>query len=105
MLVVLNEVMDRRYGLTPAERRDFRLLYGDPWFMVQGLLGHASRETTVETYLAPVRHLQLQSLLADAAVPPDAPMPSLDCLFARVARDAEGIQDIDACMTLAGGAE
>ncbi|MEV3871600.1 site-specific integrase [Streptomyces sp. NPDC049906] len=105
MLVVLNEVMDRRYGLTPAERRDFRMLYGDPWFMVQGLLGHASRETTVETYLAPVRHLQLQSLLADAAAPPDAPMPDLDSLFARVARDAEGIQDVDACMTLAGGAE
>ncbi|WP_234382176.1 site-specific integrase [Streptomyces dysideae] len=105
MLVVLNEVMDRRYGLTPAERRDFRLLYGDPWFMVQGLLGHASRETTVETYLAPVRHLQLQSMLADAAAPPDAPTPDLDGLFARVARDAEGIQDIDACMAPAQGAE
>ncbi|MGW1617341.1 hypothetical protein ACWCQZ_50255 [Streptomyces sp. NPDC002285] len=36
MLVVLNHVMDRRYGLSPEERRDFRLLYGDPWFMVPG---------------------------------------------------------------------
>ncbi|MFC5724161.1 site-specific integrase [Streptomyces gamaensis] len=103
MLVVLNAVMDRRYGLTPAERRDFRLLYGDPWFMVQGLLGHASRETTVETYLAPVRHLQLQSMLADAAEPQEAPMPDLDGLFARVVRDAEGIQDIDVRMSPGSG--
>jgi len=98
MLVVLNEVMDRRYGLTAAERRDFRLLYGDPWFMVQGLLGHASRETTVDRYLAPVRHLQLLSMLAEAQAPPDAALPDLDRLFARVARDADGVQDIDARM-------
>jgi hypothetical protein len=43
MLVVLNMLMDQRYGLTEEERLDFRLLYGDPWFMVQQLLGHASR--------------------------------------------------------------
>ena len=35
MLVVLNMLMDQRYGLTEEERRDFRQLYGDPWFMVQ----------------------------------------------------------------------
>ncbi|MCX5310388.1 integrase [Streptomyces sp. NBC_00154] len=99
MLVVLNEVMDRKYGLTPEERRDFRLLYGDPWFMVQGLLGHASRETTVKHYLAPVRNLQLESMLATSEEPVDAPMPDLDRLFARVARDAEGIQDIDTRLT------
>lgn len=64
MLVVLNCLMDQRYGLTPEERRDFRLLYGDPWFMVQNLLGHASRETTIERYLAPVADLQLRALLA-----------------------------------------
>ncbi|MBK3629278.1 site-specific integrase [Streptomyces sp. MBT49] len=46
MLVVLNHVMDARMGLTAEERRDFRLLYGDPWQMVQDLLGHAQRETT-----------------------------------------------------------
>ncbi|MFE6869587.1 site-specific integrase [Kitasatospora sp. NPDC057692] len=96
MLVVLNELMDRRYGLTAAERRDFRLLYGDPWFMVQGLLGHASRETTVNIYLAPVRHLQLASLLAVVSAPLDMPAPGVDDVFARVAREAEGIVDIDA---------
>ena len=67
MLVVLNVLMDQRYGLTAEERRDFRQLYGDPWFMVQQLLGHASRETTVERYLAPVADLNLRSMLAGAA--------------------------------------
>ncbi|WP_370123752.1 site-specific integrase [Streptacidiphilus sp. MAP12-33] len=98
MLVVLNWLLDRRYGLSPAERRDFRLLYGDPWHMVQALLGHATRQVTIDTYLAPVRHLQLDSLLADA--PPSAaePVGDLDALFARVARETEGIQDIEARM-------
>ncbi|CAA0123170.1 Tyrosine recombinase XerC [Mycolicibacterium vanbaalenii] len=94
MLVVLNTLMDQRFGLTPEERRDYRQLYGDPWFMVQNLLGHASRETTVERYLAPVADLQLRSMLADAASPPSAPMPELDELFTRIARESVGIQDI-----------
>ena len=95
MLVVLNELMDRKYGLTEDERRDFRQLYGDPWFMVQQLLGHASRETTVERYLAPVADLELRSMLAGASEPIAAPMPELDAVFARVARESEGIQDLD----------
>lgn len=97
MLVVLNTLMDRRFGLSPQERRDFRLLYGDPWFMVQCLLGHASRETTVDRYLAPVADLALRSMLADAADPAavSSPMPELDEVFARVARESDGIQDLD----------
>ncbi|WP_405958139.1 integrase [Streptomyces phaeochromogenes] len=102
MLVVLNHVMDRRYGLSPEERRDFRLLYGDPWFMVQGLLGHSSRETTIKHYLAPVRHLQLESLLAAAPTPLDAPALSMDDLFTQVARAAGGIQDIESAMAPVG---
>ena len=105
MLVVLNMLMDQRYGLTEEERRDFRQLYGDPWFMVQQLLGHASRETTVDRYLAPVADLQLRSMLAGAAEPTAAPMPELDAVFARVARESEGIQDLDDLgQALAGGA-
>jgi site-specific recombinase XerD len=103
MLVVLNHLMDQRYGLTPEERRDFRLLYGDPWFMVQNLLGHASRETTVDRYLAPVADLQLRAMLAGAGSPADPPMPELDAVFARVARESEGIQDIDDRMQPAQG--
>src|SRR6266487_778902 len=89
-------IADRmRYGLTPEERRDFRQLYGDPWFMVQNLLGHATRETTVERYLAPVADLNLRAMLANAETPLAAPMPELDAVFARVAAESEGIQDID----------
>jgi len=95
MLVVLNLLMDQKYGFTEEERRDFRQLYGDPWFMVQQLLGHASRETTVNHYLAPVADLQLRSMLAGASEPIAAPMPELDAVFARVARESEGIQDLD----------
>jgi hypothetical protein len=94
MLVVLNTLMDQRFGLTPQERRDFRHLYGDPWFMVQNLLGHASRETTVDRYLAPVADLQLRALLASTSEPVTAPMPELDATFARIARDSLEIQDI-----------
>ncbi|MGW2858250.1 site-specific integrase [Streptomyces sp. NPDC001205] len=96
MLVILHYVMDERFGLTPKERRDYRLLYGDAWGMVQMLLGHASRETTVEHYLAPVADLQLRSLLATAPAAQAAPVTGpLDGVFARLAREAEGIQDID----------
>jgi hypothetical protein len=95
MLVVLNTLMDQKYGLTAEERRDFRQLYGDPWFMVQNLLGHASRETTVDRYLAPVADLQLRSMLSGAAEPIAAPLPALDAVFARIARESTGIQDIE----------
>src|SRR6266498_1972847 len=95
MLVVLNVLMDQKYGLTAEERRDFRQLYGDPWFMVQQLLGHASRDTTVDRYLAPVADLNLRSMLAGAPEPIAAPMPELDAVFARVARESGGIQDVD----------
>ncbi|MEU3168010.1 phage integrase N-terminal SAM-like domain-containing protein [Streptosporangium sp. NPDC006930] len=97
MLVVLDTLMDQRYGLTPEERRDFRMLYGDPWLMVQNLLGHAARETTTSRYLAPVADLQLRSMLAtarDGEAGP-APMAELDAVFARIAAQSEGIQDID----------
>jgi integrase len=105
MLVVLNILMDQKYGLAEEERRDCRQLYGDPWFMVQQLLGHASRETTVKWYLAPVADLQLRSMLAGAAEPAAAPMPELDAAFARVARESDGIQDLgDIGQALAGAA-
>jgi hypothetical protein len=76
------------------------LLFGDPWFLVKTLLGHADVETTKRHYLAPVAHLQLESILA--AVGTDQQNPEtgdLDEVFARLARESAGIQDID---TLAG---
>ncbi|MGN9796332.1 hypothetical protein ACTMTU_35345 [Streptomyces sp. OZ13] len=68
-------------GLSPALR--------GPVVMVQNLLGHASRETTVEIYLAPVADLQLRSMLAGSESPVDAPLPELDSVFARIARESE----------------
>jgi integrase len=105
MLVVLNELMDRKYGLTEEERLEYRQLYGDPWFMVQQLLGHASRETTVRHYLAPVADLNLRSMLTGASEPIAAPMPELDAVFARVARESEGIQDFDGAGQCLGRAD
>lgn len=103
MLVVLNTLMDERFGLTPQERRDYRQLYGDPWFMVQNLLGHAARETTVNCYLAPVSDLQLRAMLASTAEPSTAPMAELDATFARIARESIGIQDFDDAWTTSSG--
>lgn len=65
MLVALLHVSDERYGLTPEQRRDYGQLYGDPWRMVKDLLGHQSVETTRNIYLAPVRDVQIQTLLED----------------------------------------
>ncbi|CAM5310158.1 hypothetical protein SABIM44S_00154 [Streptomyces abikoensis] len=104
MLVILHYLMDQRLGLTAEERRDYRLLYGDPWRMVQDLLGHSSIETTRQIYLAPVADLQLRSLLETAPLRGDAggaAEGAMDDLFARVARETEGIQDLDERMQVA----
>jgi hypothetical protein len=98
MLIVLNELMDKRYGLTAADRRDFAQLYGDPWWLVKTLLGHRDVETTKEHYLNPVMHLQLESILAfDTEGEPgeEDEATDLNGLFARLARETSGIQDIE----------
>lgn len=61
-------------------------------------MGHAFLETTRERYLAPVADLQLRSLLATAPSSPEdgQRVQAMDEVFARLAREAEGIQDIDA---------
>ncbi|POX50632.1 site-specific integrase [Streptomyces sp. Ru72] len=97
MLVVLNQLMESRYGLTAADRRDFALLFGDPWWLVKTLLGHADVEITKRHYLAPVAHLQLESILAAAATGDDQEqqVEDLEGVFARLARESQGIQDIE----------
>ncbi|WP_344454306.1 site-specific integrase [Actinocorallia aurantiaca] len=89
MLVALQHVHDRRFGLTPKERRDFRLLYGDVWRMVKDLLGHQSEETTRNIYLAPVADLQVRSLLLDESG------PDTTDLLAAIARMSEQVMDTD----------
>jgi hypothetical protein len=101
MLIVLNQLMESRFGLSVADRRDFALLFGDPWFLVKTLLGHADVETTKRHYLSPVAHLQLESILAaaDDSVGGTGSAPGqvedLDEVFARLARESSGIQDVD----------
>jgi site-specific recombinase XerD len=63
MLVALHHALDRRFGLTPEERRHFRHVYGDPWVMVRDLLGHRSEQTTRTVYLEPLNGLQVRSML------------------------------------------
>ncbi|GAA2470337.1 integrase [Streptomyces mauvecolor] len=99
MLILLNDLFERRYGLTSKDRRDFALLFGDPWWLVKVLLGHADVETTKRHYLAPVAHLQLESILAAAdTTDEDQDVEDLDGVFARLARETAGIQDIDALL-------
>ncbi|NKI42271.1 site-specific integrase [Streptomyces physcomitrii] len=96
MLILLNELFEERYGLTKKDRRDFALLFGDPWWLVKTLLGHADVETTKRHYLAPVAHLQLESILAAAETTDEGEdVEDLDGVFARLARETAGIQDID----------
>ncbi|MEU1378059.1 hypothetical protein ABZ442_31060 [Streptomyces triculaminicus] len=100
LLIVLNQLMETRFGLTKAERRDFALLFGDPWWLVKTILGHADVETTKRHYLAPVAHLQLESILtmADTIGEQNEQAEDLDHVFARLARETVGIQDIDALL-------
>ncbi len=63
MLITLLHAFDRRMGLTPEERRDYRMLFGDPWTLVQTLLGHANPQTTRDIYLEPVSGLQVDLFL------------------------------------------
>jgi len=53
MLVALHHALDRRFGLTPEERKHLRQVYGDPWVLVRDLLGHSSEQTTRLVYLNP----------------------------------------------------
>lgn len=82
MLMTLIYAHDRRMGITEAERREFRLMFGDPWVLVQTLLGHANLETTRQWYLEPVSGLQVEMFLNDD----DLEESSVEDLIIRVAR-------------------
>jgi hypothetical protein len=43
MLILLNQLMESRYGLSHADRRDFALLFADPWFLVKHGEGDPAR--------------------------------------------------------------
>ncbi|MEU5232133.1 MULTISPECIES: integrase [Streptomyces] len=99
MLILLNELFEKRYGLTKKDRRDFAQLFGDPWWLVKTILGHVDVETTKRHYLAPVSHLHLESILAAAeATDEGEEVEDVDGVFTRLARETAGIQDIDALL-------
>lgn len=88
MLVSLHHAMDRRLGLTPAERRYYEQVYGNVWMLVKDLLGHSSVEVTRAVYLEPVRGLQLDTLLNDVEE------GNADDLLARLAAQTGLIMDV-----------
>ncbi|TFV30089.1 integrase [Streptomyces sp. T1317-0309] len=71
-LIALHNALDRRLGLTPAERLHYEEVYGQVWLMVKDMLGHRSEQVTRDVYLEPVRGLQLESLLGDDDNPVNA---------------------------------
>lgn len=72
VLVALHNALDRRLGLTPADRRHYEDVYGQVWSMVKDMLGHKNEQVTRDIYLEPLRGLQLDSLLNDEDNPVDA---------------------------------
>jgi len=85
MLVALHHALDRRFGLTPGERRHLRQVYGDPWVLVRDLLGHSSEQTTRLVYLEPLNGLQVASLLDHDE--------DIDTLLSRVAASSRLVID------------
>ncbi|MDW8471505.1 hypothetical protein PV413_13670 [Streptomyces scabiei] len=67
MLISLHNALDRRLGLTPAQRLHYEEVYGQVWLMVEDMLGHRSEQVTRDVYLEPVRGLQLERSLAATA--------------------------------------
>lgn len=89
MLVTLQLAFDRRLGLSPEERREYRLLFGDPWTMVKDLLGHRSIDTTRDIYLEPVTGLQIELFLDG-----DDQEATVSELLAQVARASDRVADV-----------
>jgi hypothetical protein len=90
MLATLLYAFDRRMGLTPEERREYRLIFGDPWVMVQTMLGHANITTTKSCYLEPVGGIQVEMFL-NGETDDDA---SVNGLLRRIAASSPRVKDI-----------
>ncbi len=89
MLVTLMHVFERRMNITPDERREYRMIFGDPWNLVQTLLGHRSSEVTREIYLEPVNGLQIDLFLNDTL----DERGSVDDLLSKIASDSGLVAD------------
>lgn len=89
MLVTLIYVFERRMSLTPEERREYRMIFGDPWILVQTLLGHRSPEVTRNTYLEPVKGLQVDLFLNDS----NGDCSTIDTLLAKIVSESPLVTD------------
>jgi site-specific recombinase XerD len=86
MLVTLQRAHNRLYGLSDAERREVRQIYGEVFKLVKDLLGHASEQTTRDVYLEPVTGLRL-GLFLDGD-------EDLDAVMAKVAASSRRVMDV-----------
>ena len=66
-------------------------MFGDPWVLVQTMLGHASITTTRDCYLEPVSGLQVELFLNDDP----AEDSSVGDLITRIAQMSPQIRDIE----------
>jgi len=57
---------ERFAHLDAEELRDFRAQFGDTWYLVKTLLGHADVTTTMDVYLEPFRELDVSLLIEHA---------------------------------------
>ena len=89
-LCVFLHAHDRRFGLTPQERDEFRRTFGDAYTMVSQLLGHSSKEVTEQIYLEPARDLPLELFLSEA----DGEIESAQYLLSLIAASDSRIQDV-----------
>jgi len=62
-ILAYERLFDKRFGLTPLQRRDYAEVFGDPYVYVQNLLGHSSPETTKSIYLAALVDLRHRAVL------------------------------------------
>ena len=88
MLVTLMHALDRRFGLTPQQRQEYRELYGDPYVYVQTLLGHRSRDTTEAIYLEPVKSVAVELFLNG-----DEDRESASAVLSRIAESSDRVLD------------
>ncbi|WP_157838488.1 hypothetical protein [Nocardia farcinica] len=60
-------IYEQRFAhLSSEELRDFRAQFGDTWYLVKTLLGHADIAVTMDVYLEPFRDLDVSLLIEHA---------------------------------------
>ena len=89
-LVVFMHAHEVRFGLDASEREELRRTHGDPYVMVQQLLGHSSVETTRSIYLQPAQRVPLELFLREGG----AEFVTPDALLSMVVAASGLVQDV-----------